>query len=988
MKAKNRVSVQVKELLAEDRVADALDLLRNVTKSSSLEDELIIITARYNNIRSRIANGTISDEYANLEQNRLLSNILDFVSRYSSALDSGEINVEGPTEKSSPENDVEDLKAEIEQLISNLESHELTRVIEEFSQSTRGLSKGEVRPEVRIRQLTSDIIKLQKELLELSNEVKLDLVGMKEMLNPDLAPDQIIKIGRDCLLLNIEDQEITLMVAEAYQQIDDHQSALIFLNRRLDQSSSDNRALFLKARSFTAREDYGGAIEILNNLYLSESGDGEVVMALADNYVGQENFSTAVKLYEESKGLMVDSPEPATRLGNFYNLMGDTSNALENFMQAHEWYQKHGEPSPVADDIAKLYLDQGKQIAAIPFLRAAIEKNPENKEAVFYLGRAEVANEQFDEAISVFKRYLELDPRNQEVVETLGDLFRSQGREAEAVQYFEGLNQTQSENTAVLIELGRLLFDLGKTNQSRVYLEAALDADPDNVWALALLGESHFQEKNFGEALNLFEHALAVDTERPDIWEKLGRLYVELNEYDKALDAFKQAERLEIDTNFQYNLSNPILLSSIELKGISFFDDFVWHCRPNVNVLLGRNGYGKSYFLRFILSLLQKEHKISFNFFGESQNDALVKIKLKRTNGKEEQITRRLTAFDSIGKIPILAIPDVRFMDRSSDTVSLYGDDKSDLAANGAYHFMFNKPYEGLIQNFLYELCITYIDRSRDYENAREAFEKIPIFNMLEEVFQELTGSQFAFDSVESIGNARFQMTVVTEGNEQNPLPIQKSSQGTLSVLAIFGLIFNYLRTIYPEVKADRLLDQSAIVVIDEIDAHLHPVWQKKIVFLLRKKFPNIQFFFTAHSPLVVGGCRKGEVCVLRKSQSGKELNLKQLNNDFIGWDTSRLYEEVFRIEEMDETYLEYKGKLASLESMRSKVQEMEKRDPNDMSREERTQFTQMVQQVQELSSFDQGREEADVQAKIEELEMQNRRLKYELDQLKNNKKK
>jgi tetratricopeptide (TPR) repeat protein len=936
MKAKNRVTVQVKELLAKDRVADALDLLRNVTRNSSLEDELIIITARYNNIRSRILNATISDDYANLEQNRLLSNILDFVSRYSSVLDSGEVDVEKSGQESSQQNEVEDLKAEIEQLIGNLESHELTRVIEEFSQSTRGLSKGDERPEVRIRQLTKEIIELQKKLLELSNEVKLDLVGMKEQLQPDLPPEQLIKTGRNCLLLNIEDQEITLMVAEAYQQIDDHQSALIFLNRRLDQSASDKRALFLKARSFTAREDYGGAIEILNNLYLSESEDGRVVMALADNYVGQEDFSTAVKLYEESKSLMTDSPEPATRLGNFYNLMGDTSNALENFMQAHEWYQKNGQPSPVAGDIARLYLDQGEQKTAIPFLKAAIDKNPENKDAIFSLGMAEVANDQFDEAISVFQQYLDLDPKNQQVVETLGNLLRTQGREEEAVRYFERLNKTQPDNTAVLIELGRLLSDMGKVSRSRVYLEAALAADPDNVWALTLLGESHFGGKNYGAALNLFEHALAVDTERPDVWEKLGRLYVELNEYDKALDAFKQAERLEIDTNFQYNLSNPILLDSIELKGISFFDDFVWNCRPNVNVLLGRNGYGKSYFLRFVLSLLQKEHKISFNFFGESQNEALVRIRLKRTNGKEEEITRRLTAFDSIGKIPILAIPDVRFMDRSSDTVSLYGDDKSDLAADGAYHFMFNKPYEGLIQNFLYELCITYIDRSRDYKDAREAFEKIPIFNMLEEVFQELTGSHFAFNSVESIGNARFQMTVITEGNEQNPLPIQKSSQGTLSVLAIFGLIYNYLSTIYPEVKPGRLLEQPAIVIIDEIDAHLHPVWQKKIVFLLRKKFPNIQFFFTAHSPLVVGGCRKGEVCVLRKSQSGRELNLKQLNNDFIGWDTSRLYEEVFRIEEMDETYLEYKGKLASLESMRSKVREMEKKNPSDMSREER----------------------------------------------------
>lgn len=42
------------------------------------------------------------------------------------------------------------------------------------------------------------------------------------------------------------------------------------------------------------------------------------------------------------------------------------------------------------------------------------------------------------------------------------------------------------------------------------------------------------------------------------------------------------------------------------------------------------------------------------------------------------------------------------------------------------------------------------------------------------------------------------------------------------------------------------------IVLIDEIDLHLHPSWQQKIIIILRKSFPNIQFIVTTHSPHVV----------------------------------------------------------------------------------------------------------------------------------------
>lgn len=68
----------------------------------------------------------------------------------------------------------------------------------------------------------------------------------------------------------------------------------------------------------------------------------------------------------------------------------------------------------------------------------------------------------------------------------------------------------------------------------------------------------------------------------------------------------------------------------------------------------------------------------------------------------------------------------------------------------------------------------------------------------------------------------------------------------------------------YPD--SDNPLAEPAIVLVDEIDLHLHPKWQRKIFDYLSDKFPNTQFIVTAHSPLVVQSAPKdANIVVLRK---------------------------------------------------------------------------------------------------------------------------
>ncbi len=60
-------------------------------------------------------------------------------------------------------------------------------------------------------------------------------------------------------------------------------------------------------------------------------------------------------------------------------------------------------------------------------------------------------------------------------------------------------------------------------------------------------------------------------------------------------------------------------------------------------------------------------------------------------------------------------------------------------------------------------------------------------------------------------------------------------------------------------------LAEPAILLVDEIDLHLHPTWQRQLTGFLTKTFPNTQFVVTAHSPLIVQEAADANVFVLKR---------------------------------------------------------------------------------------------------------------------------
>lgn len=86
----------------------------------------------------------------------------------------------------------------------------------------------------------------------------------------------------------------------------------------------------------------------------------------------------------------------------------------------------------------------------------------------------------------------------------------------------------------------------------------------------------------------------------------------------------------------------------------------------------------------------------------------------------------------------------------------------------------------------------------------------------------------------------------------------------------------------YPD--SEDPLAEPAVCLVDEIDLHLHPTWQRRLIEFLDKRFPNTQFIVTAHSPLVVQAAERVKIAVLRRHQGDDFVTIHNDLDAVRGW--------------------------------------------------------------------------------------------------------
>jgi predicted ATP-binding protein involved in virulence len=134
--------------------------------------------------------------------------------------------------------------------------------------------------------------------------------------------------------------------------------------------------------------------------------------------------------------------------------------------------------------------------------------------------------------------------------------------------------------------------------------------------------------------------------------------------------------------------------------------------------------------------------------------------------------------------------------------------------------------------------------------------------------------------------------SLVIKKNGEN-FKVDQLSDGEKTLLMIVVDIARRLAILNPSItNTSELLEKgTGIILIDEIDLHLHPQWQRIVIPSFRKTFPNCQFIVTTHSPQVLSGVNRENVFILEDSE------IVELTPHTFGRDSNSILSEVMGVE-------------------------------------------------------------------------------------------
>ncbi len=140
-----------------------------------------------------------------------------------------------------------------------------------------------------------------------------------------------------------------------------------------------------------------------------------------------------------------------------------------------------------------------------------------------------------------------------------------------------------------------------------------------------------------------------------------------------------------------------------------------------------------------------------------------------------------------------------------------------------------------------------------------------------------------------SVRRSPLRMTVRKNGKE---LTVNQLSDGEKCLMALIGDLARRLAIANPHLENP--LNGEGVVLIDEIDLHLHPKWQRDVIIGLREAFPSCQFFLSSHSPQVLSEVKREEIYLLLATADG--ITASHPSSSSYGRETNQILEETLGV--------------------------------------------------------------------------------------------
>ncbi|NIM14206.1 MAG: AAA family ATPase [Candidatus Aminicenantes bacterium] len=262
-----------------------------------------------------------------------------------------------------------------------------------------------------------------------------------------------------------------------------------------------------------------------------------------------------------------------------------------------------------------------------------------------------------------------------------------------------------------------------------------------------------------------------------------------------------------------------------------------------------------------------------------SENDFSWIIEKNRSPGKHKSKRRKPTLsdytdqiYDKLNKQPGLNLPALAYYQNQKIILENHSKSKQKK-----YEFNQFYAYENAFKKGIHDFddFITWFRLEEDWENEKKIEKGLDFVNKNLEVVRKAL--QTFLDKIPSAdlshlrvvrskNNKVFRFDISHESSlviekTGKSLKIEQLSDGEKMLLLVVSDLARRLAIANPGL--DDVLQGKGIVLIDEIDLHLHPQWQREVVPALRRTFPNCQFLVTTHSPQVLSNVEKENIFIL-----------------------------------------------------------------------------------------------------------------------------
>ena len=332
-------------------------------------------------------------------------------------------------------------------------------------------------------------------------------------------------------------------------------------------------------------------------------------------------------------------------------------------------------------------------------------------------------------------------------------------------------------------------------------------------------------------------------------------------------------------------------LTRLEVEDIGPFSHQIFQFTPGWNMLIGDNGVGKSTILKALATAMCGDDAKSFAGRIVKSGATHGSITLHTSTGAVYRTDIFLKdALAEVRTIPArpleaerwlaLGFPPLRSMTWTRPQL-LTAEGTKRLTAADLIPLLCGEPdtrSEG-VKQWLLGLDYRIQQGGRIGVSARKLRDRF--FQSIEKL---LVGSSLRFSSVHP------QTGEIRVATPEGELPLEAISQGAASLIGWVGVVLQRQADLGWE-------DESfpTLVLVDEIDAHMHPGWQWTLCELVDSLCPGVQFVATTHSPLIVGSLGKNEVHVLKRDCDRQLVSVKRVEESLRGYRADQiLTHEIF----------------------------------------------------------------------------------------------